>query len=267
MQEVGRTPKVGELLIAEIAKITKFGAYCHLLEYNNAEAFMPIKEVSSGWIKNIHEFIHQGQKVVCKVIFIDKYKNTIDISLKKVTPKESKERIGKYNLENRLHGLILQSIKMAGLQSEKDSIFAKIDSAFPSYTEFVISASEDAPAYESLNIPKKFKEALIETIKANMKEKKHEVSYIATVYTQNTMVGIDELRAVFSKMIANGVKVGYISAPKYRIQSEGASYAEAEAKVKKAMDAIKSFSKDITYYTEKEKIKKEKQDTLYNMGI
>ena len=267
MQGAGRNPRVGELLIAEIAKITKFGAYCHLLEYNNTEAFMPIKEVSSGWIKNIHEFIHQGQKVVCKVIFIDKYKNTIDISLKKVTPKESKERIGRYNLDNRLRGLIQQAIKVAGLQSEKESIFSKIDSAFPSYIEFVMGAMEDAQSYKSLNIPKKLKDVLIDTIKANMKEKKHEVSYIATISTQNTLNGVEELKEMFSKVAAGGVSIGYISAPKYRLHADGASYVEAEAKIKKATDAIKSFSKDISYHIEKEKIKKEKQDTLYNIGI
>ncbi len=267
MQEAGRTPRVGELLIAEIAKITKFGAYCRLLEYNNTEAFMPIKEVSSGWIKNIHEFIHQGQKVVCKVIFIDKYKNTIDISLKKVTPKESKERIGKFNLENRLRGLIQQAIKVAGLQPEKEMIFSKMDSAFPSYAELVIGALEGSATYESLDVPKKLKDVLVDTIKANMKEKKHDVSYIATISTQNTKGGIEELRELFLKMTANGVAMGYISAPKYRLQAEGASYAEAEEKIKKATDAMKSFSKDVTYHIEKEKIKKEKQDTLYNIGI
>ncbi len=267
MQEEGRNPKVGELLVVEIAKITKFGAYCRLVEYNNIEAFMPIKEVSSGWIKNIHEFIHQGQKVVCKVIFIDKYKNTIDISLKKVTPKESKERIGRYNMENRLHGLIQQAIKVAGLQSEKDAIFAKIGSGFPSYAEFVISATENADSYASIDIPKKLKEVLIDTIKANMKEKKHEVSYIATISTQNTKSGIEDLRKLFTKVTSEGVDVGYISAPKYRFHASGTSYVEAEAKIKKAVDTIKEFSKDMIYQVEKEKIKREKQDTLYNIGI
>ncbi len=86
-------PKVGELVIATVAKISKFGAYCKLPEYNDLEVFLPIREVSSGWIKNIREHIHEGQKLVCSVTFYDKDKGTIDISLKRVSPGNSKEKI------------------------------------------------------------------------------------------------------------------------------------------------------------------------------
>ena len=57
-------PKVGELVIATVSKISKFGAYCRLPEYNDLEVFLPIREISSGWIKNIREHIHEGQKLV-----------------------------------------------------------------------------------------------------------------------------------------------------------------------------------------------------------
>ncbi|MGH2510319.1 MAG: S1 RNA-binding domain-containing protein, partial [Ktedonobacteraceae bacterium] len=60
-----QTPRVGSLVIANVSKITKFGAYCKLPEYNDLEVFLPLREISSGWIKNIREFIHEGQKLVC----------------------------------------------------------------------------------------------------------------------------------------------------------------------------------------------------------
>ena len=50
-------PRVGELVIASVSKISKFGAYCRLIEYNDLEVFLPIREVSSGWIKNIREHL------------------------------------------------------------------------------------------------------------------------------------------------------------------------------------------------------------------
>ena len=80
-----RVPRRGELVLVTVAKISNFGAYCRLIEYNNIEAFLPIREVSSGWIKNIREYIHEGQKLVCFVNNLDPDRGTIDVSLKKVS--------------------------------------------------------------------------------------------------------------------------------------------------------------------------------------
>src|SRR5208283_707785 len=131
------TPRVGELVIANISKVMKFGAYCKLLEYNNLEVFLPIREVSSGWIKNIREFIHEGQTVVCEVAFYDKEKNTIDISLKRVTQKKSKEKIRAYNLEKRLAALFLQAIKEAGEHADKEALVQTALLEFNNYTNLV----------------------------------------------------------------------------------------------------------------------------------
>ena len=64
-------PDVSEFVIIKITKIMPHGAYCRLIEYNS-DAYLPISEVSSGWIKNIHEFIKEGQQDVAKVIFVDR---------------------------------------------------------------------------------------------------------------------------------------------------------------------------------------------------
>src|SRR5208283_5552594 len=109
--EERKLPSHGSLVIAVVSKITNFGAYCKLIEYGDTEAFLPIREVSSGWIKNIREYIHDGQKLVCYVHGVDKEKGTIDISLKRVSPKDSKDKIRSYNLEKRLNALFSQTIK------------------------------------------------------------------------------------------------------------------------------------------------------------
>src|SRR5271157_1758149 len=157
-------PRVGELVIATIKKVMKFGAYCRLPEYNDLEAFMPIREVSSGWIKNIREFIHEGQTVVCEVSFYDKEKNTIDISLKRVTPKKAKERIRSYNLEKRLAALFLQAIKEAGEQPNKDSLIQSALTEFKTYTNLVENAKNNTEEFKKSILSKKLKSAIIKVI-------------------------------------------------------------------------------------------------------
>ena len=157
---------------------------------------MPIREVSSGWIKNIREFIHEGQNLVCKVVMFDKDRNTIDVSLKKVTPKETKVKIGVYNLEKRLAALLQQAIKQAGLR-EKDSITNSLHVEFGTYANLFQNATDNTEQFNKLDIPKKLKEEIQKAIEANRKEKKHNVSYIATITTYNTESGATELKVSF----------------------------------------------------------------------
>jgi translation initiation factor 2 subunit 1 len=78
-------PEENELVMAVIKKILPYGAFCSLPEYNNLEAFLHVSEVAPRWIKNIHEFISEGQKHVVKVHHLDKEKNQVDISIKRVS--------------------------------------------------------------------------------------------------------------------------------------------------------------------------------------
>jgi len=255
------TPKIGSLVIAQVSKITQFGAYCRLPEYNNLEVFMPIREVSSGWIKNIREFIHEGQNLVCKVTLYDKERNTIDVSLKKVTPKETKVKIGEYNLEKRLAALLQQVIKQSGLQGKED-IASALHKEFGTYSNLFQNATSNSEQFEHLKIPKKLKDEMQKAIEANRKEKKHTVSYIATISTYNTESGITELKGLLEEAAASGVDVSYISAPKYKFVANGDDYVGAEAKIKKAEATITAKLKKGVFKLEKERLKKEKEDIL-----
>ena len=255
-------PKQNSLVVAEVAKITRYGAYCKLPEYGNTEVFLPLKEVSSGWIKNIREFLHQGQKVVCKVIYVDIDKDTVDISLKKVTAKESKTKISEYNLEKRLNGLFMQALKISKEdQQSKDQTIQYIMGTFQNYTNLFFNAANDTEEYKKLQIPKKLRDAITSLIAINKKKKRHNVSYVATIYTFNTKSGMSTINELLKKVEKKGVNVSYISSPKYKMTSEGQDYNEAENKIKGAVSLIES-TKGIIFKIEKEKLKKEKENVM-----
>ncbi len=261
-QNIKKIPNLKDLVIAEVVKITNFGAYCKLIEYNNIDAFLPIKEVSSGWIKNIHIFIHNNQKLVCRVIYFDKQKNTIDISLKKVTPKESKEKIKEYNLERRSENLFIQAINKSKNQSHKEELILNALSEFKTFTNFIYHANNSTTEYSSSTLSKKFKDTIIKLLKANKKERKYPVSYILTLLTYNTVSGISELNSILIYLQSQDIKVSYISAPKYRLIAYGNNYLEAEEKIKIATDAAKQKLKNGIFEIEKEKLKKQKENII-----
>ena len=260
-------PKVGDLVVAKISRVAQFGAYCKLIEYNNLDSYIPIREVSSGWIKNIHEFIHNGQTVICRVIFIDKIKGTIDISIKKVNNKQSKDKMDSYNLEKRLTAIYYQALKEAKIttEEEKEATTKIILSVFPSFTEFMKNANNGTEGFNKLKIPKKLKDSIINIIESNKKEKIYKVVYNLTMSTYNTADGIIQIKEALLKIIKNGIAVEYVSAPKYRLLAEAGDYIEAEKKIKEATDSIMGMFSDGIFIMEKEKLKREKSDIMDNI--
>jgi translation initiation factor 2 subunit 1 len=259
---MANVPKVGEHVIATISKVARFGAYCRLLEYNNLEVFLPIREVSSGWIKNIREHVHEGQKVVCSILFYDKEKGTIDVSLKRVTQGQAKEKIRAYNLEKRIAALFAQSIKMAGMYEDKATLVQKALSEFSTYTNLMDNATSDSEEFKKSTLPKKLKDLLLENYEANRKKRRYIVAYTMKLSTFNTMSGVTELKDIIASVKHLGIDVNYIGAPHYRLVAEGEDYSKAEDKIKQAAQLVQSKLKRGVFEIEKEKLKKAKEDIM-----
>jgi translation initiation factor 2 subunit 1 len=257
-------PRPGELVIAQVSKIMQFGAYCKLLEYNGLEVFIPIREVSSGWIKNIHEFLHNGQKLVCKITYIDNQKGTIDASVKKVMPKESKDKLGTYNLEKRFALLVSKMIKDLGEEKQKDKIAADISSEFGSYAQLYFDLTEGTARFDESRLPKKLKDSLKTFITEQNEKKRHKVLYVLEMAVEDTEDGITKINKALKNAESAGVEISYISSPKYRMVAEGKDYKDSEEKVKEAVNIIRAGLKGVEVNVEKEKIKKDKEGIFDN---
>ena len=99
-------PQQGEVLIATVKKITQFGAFCSLDEFQNQDAFLHVSEVSSGWVRSVRDHVKEGQKIVVLVLRVDQLKRQIDISFKRVSEGEKKRKMELYNLEKRASKLL-----------------------------------------------------------------------------------------------------------------------------------------------------------------
>ncbi|GEM_PF-813197 len=91
-------PRRGELVVATVKNIVGHGAYLHIEDYD-IDGYLPINEVSTKWVRNIEDVIKEGQKIVVKVIRIDKFTRSVDVSYKDVSESEKNKilRIWKKN--------------------------------------------------------------------------------------------------------------------------------------------------------------------------
>lgn len=240
-----KLPETGELVMVKVSKIMPYGAYCTLVEYNT-DAYLPISEIASGWIKNIHEFIKEGQKDVAKVIFVDKDKNAIDISFKKATNAEKKNKIDEYNSEKRAEGMFAKAIAGAKVEAKKEEILNKIAKVETTYADLINDIYNNKDPLATLD-EKEFKQMLYEIVFKSIKPKNYTVSYTVELTSLDTKGGIKTIKEALGAVEQTGVEVLYLGAPHYRLLSEDSSYPKAEGRIKEAQAILDKYNKRISY--------------------
>lgn len=106
MARVGEFPEEGELVVCTVQNVKNFGAFVTLDEYGGKEGFIHVRDVATGWVKYIRDYVREGQKVVCKVLGVDSTKGHIDLSLKSVNEHQRREKVQQWKNETKAEKLL-----------------------------------------------------------------------------------------------------------------------------------------------------------------
>jgi translation initiation factor 2 subunit 1 len=215
------------------------GAYCTLVEYK-VDAYLPIGEIASGWIKNIHERIKEGQRDVAKVVFVDPSRRAIDVSLKKVSTKEKKTKVSEYTLEKRAEKFFIQALGEVHKEDRAEEIRRRIAPKVQTYTELLDMVQENR--LDKSLLDEDLRNAFFEIVSKNVKPKVYTVTYTVELTSIGSKGGIKQIKKAYSEVEKLGVSVLYEGAPHYKIFAEGPSYAVAEGKIKEAQQVLQKYS-------------------------
>jgi translation initiation factor 2 subunit 1 len=108
----------GDLIIATIETVTDYGAYAKLDEFSK-RGLLHVSEISSSWIRNIHDFVRENQKMVLKVLCVDPEKGHVDLSLRRVTKRERIEKIKSWKKERKADALLRGVAEKLALSPEE----------------------------------------------------------------------------------------------------------------------------------------------------
>ncbi|MFQ5891736.1 MAG: S1 RNA-binding domain-containing protein, partial [Candidatus Methanofastidiosia archaeon] len=161
-------PEVGEFVLGTVTQIFPYGVFVKLDEYDIV-GMVHIKEVSTGWVKNIRNYVKERQKVVTKVLKMDPSRRYIDLSLKRVTQKQAKLRKQQYRTERRVEKLLQYYSEDKGipwndvLERIVKPIEDKFEDMFYGFEEIVKNKS----LLENL-VPKEYQESFYNLLKKNI---------------------------------------------------------------------------------------------------
>ena len=111
-------PDVGDFVIATVERITDYGAYVRLDEYNK-EGLLHVSEVASRWVRNIRDYVREGQKVVLKVLRVQAAKGQVDLSRRRVTRRDKNEKLLAWKKDRKAESLLRTAAEKLNISFEE----------------------------------------------------------------------------------------------------------------------------------------------------
>lgn len=220
--------ETGDAVLCTVSRIEGTTVFVDI--ERNGEGNIVISEIAPGRIRNLREYVVPKKKIVCKVLRIKG--DRIELSLRRVTPKERKEVMDEYKSE-RSYGSVLKSI----LGEKSEGVIKKIEEDERLF-DFIEESKSSPKALEKLIGKEKAKKTM--EIINSQKEKKIVLKKEINVRTRSPE-GIGLI-----KNLLGGVKdvgVSYVSAGRYLLRTESNDPKKSSNKIKKAAEKMEKEAK------------------------
>ncbi|MDD5163908.1 MAG: S1 RNA-binding domain-containing protein, partial [Candidatus ainarchaeum sp.] len=149
-------PSPGEVIVCKINKVLDYGVFVELLDYTGTKGFVHISQVSSGWIKNIRNFVKEGQVRAALVLAINQQKDQIDLSFTKVSTQAQRARLEEwkqFRRSKRLLEILAEQVKKP-FDETWDAVAEPLSSEYGSLQKgFQQIALEGEQAAKSIKAP------------------------------------------------------------------------------------------------------------------
>jgi len=232
-------PQESELVVCTVVNVKDFVAFVSLDEYGGRPGLIPISEIATGWIKYIRDHIREGQKIVCKVLNVDRNRGHIDLSLKDVNEHQRREKIREWKNESKAQKWLGFAAEQSGEEAKKieDEIFSKYGAFYPVFEDLVI---EPETTVKKLGFSKKVSDALLHVAQENVKVPSVEVTghlHLTCSAPDGISVIKKALKSAEPKIAGVAIELLYLGAPLYRIKVTAPDYKKAEKAIEKAANA------------------------------
>ena len=239
-------PEAGDLVIATIETVTDYGAYAKLDEYEK-RGLLHVSEISSSWIRNIRDFVREGQKMVLKVLRVDLEKGHIDLSLRRVTKRERIEKVLSWKKERKAESLLRGVAEKVGLTNDEvyQQAGAAMEEKLGLYEGFEKAAIEGPEALTEIGVPENLAKAFAEVAQERIHVKLVKVKGVLEIRCMKPN-GVKIIKEAFQtakkeKPKDADIKFYVIAAPKYSIEALAENYKRAEDVLQKSAQTVESY--------------------------
>jgi translation initiation factor 2 subunit 1 len=219
-------PEVGDLALCTVEQVMGTTVFVKL-DYYNKTGVIATSEIAPGRIRNIRDYVVPNKKIVCKVLRIDREKGHIDLSLRRVSQKDTREIIERYNKERAASTIL--NIASKKVEDAVEKIKKKYNSLF----EFLEKARENESIISEF-FSKEDSEKIASLIKERIKTKKIEVKKRLSI----SSISPNGVSIIKNALDRKDVSINYLGAPFYMVSAGASDYKLANKKLEKALQEI-----------------------------
>ena len=241
MTKEEKWPERGEVVIGTVVKINPFSVFVALEEYDKKEGMIHISEIAGKWVRDIRKFAKLGEKVVVKVMRVDKEKGHIALSLKRVTKYDAETKMKDFKKKLKAEKMIRELAKNLNISQEdvNKEIINDIEEIFGDV--FKVFQMSLTPQGYDLLIRKGIKEKWAKAIKSVAEEQMEirEVTLKKVLELKsNKPDGVNIIKNALVDAEKENIEIKYISAPKYSLVLKTIDAKAGERKIKKVAESI-----------------------------
>jgi len=221
----------GDLVLCTVDRIIGTNVFVTIeTEQGELEGTLTFSEVAPGRIRNIRDYIIPKKKIICKILRISG--NRIDLSLRRVTPKEQQE-LKEKGKQEKSYRSILKSV----MGDKVEEIVKEIQKENSLYN-FLQEAKENPKELELL-IGKENSEKVLKIL-SSQKKKTSTIKKEISLSTEEPN-GIELIKKLFEKI--KNAEAKYISAGKYSIKIESNDIKKADQAFKETFTELEKEAK------------------------
>ncbi len=223
-------PEEGEIVLCTVTSIPRFGAFVRLEEFENLTGLIPISEVAAGRIKNVRDYLREGQVIVCRVLRVNKEKGHIDLSLRRVSEAQRRKKLEQVRQLQRVEKLVEYVAKQTGedparlLQALEDALLTKYESVYTAFIS-VVKGEEDLRTLK--DIRKETAEELHQRILERIKPPEVTIQGVLTI-ENSAGDGADRIRHFLTSLEEKQVRLHYLGSGSWKYQITAPDYKTAE---------------------------------------
>jgi translation initiation factor 2 subunit 1 len=230
-------PQADDYAIAVATKVAPYGAYVTLPEYGDKEGFIHISEVSSTWVRNIRNHIHENQRVVIKVLKVDPEKGHIDCSLRRVSTEAKRAKNNEWKRAQKAEKLLELVAKENGMTLEEvyEKIGWPIEDVFGEiYTGLEKASDGGVDVFEEVLATKKLRKQVADLAQQRIEIPSVEIDGEMTITVPGPS-GVRVIREALTEGLSKGrahekstTEIYTLGSPRYKLRIVSPDYKEAE---------------------------------------
>ncbi len=238
--------KKDDFVIVRIARVTHYGAFGELEEYPGWQCFIHISEVAPHWVKNIRNYVREGQVKIVKVLRVYPDKKSCDGSLKRVTPAMAKRKMEEVKRNKR--GTYLLEIASKEIGKSPDEIKNILLEHYGDlYTVFEIAAIEGKEGIDA-PISEEWKEVIERVARKYVELPRKTVRKVVHIVVPGPY-GARTIRERFSSIKVDehntSVNFFYDGSPRYVVEVTSYDYKVAERVLSKILEELSDIMVEV----------------------